>query len=160
MRRANSVRLTLLLPALAAACAGGVAHDARDADVVEAVRAAYLLERRVLDAQPRLHSRAAVAEIYREGFSDDLAEHLADLSWSEPGRTVRAGGFALEPPTPITLVEVDRDEATVAFPTPIVQQLLWEEKRYTTATLERRQGRWIITRSITSETKPPSLGPP
>jgi hypothetical protein len=154
------VRLTLLLTALAAACAGGLAHDARDADVVEAVRAAYLLERRVLDARPPLHSRAAVAQIYREGFSEDLAEHLAELSWSEPERVVKAGGFALEPPAPIALVAVDRDEATVAFPTPIVQQLLWEEKRYTTATLERRQGRWIITRSITSEARPASLGPP
>src|SRR5205085_4877342 len=60
MRPARGVRFSLVVAALAAACAEGVAHDARSTDVVEAVRAAYLLERRVLDAQPKLHSRAAV----------------------------------------------------------------------------------------------------
>ena len=107
-----------------------------------------------------LRSRAAVARIYQEGFSDELADHLAELSWSEPQRGVRAGGFALEPPSPIVLLDVGSDEATVAFPTPIAQQLLWEEKGYTTATLSRREGRWVIIKSVTSEARPPALGPP
>ena len=157
MHPAHAFGTVTLVATLAVSCRAG---DARDAEVVAAVRSAYLLERRVLDAHPALRSRAAVAQIYQEGFSDELAAHLAELSWSEPQRGVRAGGFALEPPSPIVLVDVGNDEATVAFPTPIPQQLLWEEKRYTTATLSRREGRWVITKSVTSEARPPALGPP
>jgi len=131
----------------------------REAEIVEAVRSAYLLERRVLDDRARLGSREEVARIYREGFGDEMANRLAAVSWSEEAGEVHAGGFALEPPDRIVARRVADDVATVVFETPVAQRLLWLEQQYTVAELERQSGRWRIVRAVSVAQRPPELGP-
>lgn len=147
-------RLTAATLVLGTACARQQPHDA---ELEAAVRSAYLLERRVLEQRSVLPSREAVARIYREGFSDDLAERLASASWSERHGGVHPGGFLLEPPARVVARTRGRDGATVVFETPVVQRLLWLERPYTVAELRRENGRWLIVRATSVRERPEEL---
>lgn len=113
----------------------------------------------MLDDRARLGSREEVARIYREGFGDELADRLASVSWSEDAGEVHAGGFALEPPDRVVARRVSDDVATVVFETPVAQRLLWLERPYTVAELQRQSGRWRIVRAVSVTQRPPELGP-
>lgn len=147
---------TWALTALGAALAGGCV-DRRESEVMDAVRAAYLLERRVLDDRESITSREQVVGIYRLGFGDSLAERLADLSWSPRERRVRPAGFALEPPARVVPRAVHRSDATVVFETPTAQRILWLQGAFTVAELRREGGAWRIVRASSVADTPPEL---
>jgi hypothetical protein len=149
----------LLVAACCLALPGCDQRREREAEVAEAVRSAYLLERRVLDDRARLGSREEVAQIYREGFGEEMADRLAAVSWSEEAGEVHAGGFALEPPDRVVARRISDDVATVVFETPVVQRFFWLERPYTVAELQRQSGRWRIVRALTVTQRPPELGP-
>ena len=126
----------------------GVALQAPSADqqeVIDAVRTAYGLEGVLFQrAGSDTISREQVYAHYRQGFSVELAQQLADYSWQPESHMLRATDRALTVPDSVGVLELKQDRALVAWIPPTTFRQQWGAPRCLVDRLVREDGRWIV----------------
>jgi len=126
----------------------GVALQAPSADqqeVIDGLRTAYGLEGVLFQrAGSDTISREQVYAHYRQGFSVELAQQLADYSWQPESRMLRATDRALTVPDSVGVLELKQDRALVAWIPPTTFRQQWGAPRCLVDRLVREDGRWIV----------------
>ena len=126
----------------------GVALQAPSADqqeVIDALKTAYGLEGVLFQrAGSDTISREQVYAHYRQGFSVELAQQLADYSWQPDSHMLRATDRALTVPDSVGVLELKQDRALVAWIPPTTFRKQWGAPRCLVDRLVREDARWIV----------------
>ena len=94
-----------------------VGDEASD-EIADAVTSAFSLEEALWDGKLVFNDKEDVYDLFRKGFSEDMARRLANYYWMEEkkqGKTsyrmLRAGDAVFVPPDNITVTSVENDRA-------------------------------------------------
>jgi hypothetical protein len=113
--------------------------------VVEAVKHAYSLEKRMWDNAAEFKTREQVYEHFRQGFSAEIAERLTNHSWS--GQSLRPGDYATQEPDRVVVIDIQDSKATVYYETTSCFRDIWGVEKYSLDKLTREGAHWVITSS-------------
>jgi len=121
------------------------ARAVENAEIVAAVKYAHGLEAELFRSPESFPGRDAVQRHFRQGFSEDLAQRLAEHVWIGGDIGLRPGEPVMAAPDKVTVTAVEGGRATAVFQTPPWMMETWGFGPYTIVSLARENDRWVIS---------------
>lgn len=141
--RAGIIALALTAAVLVAGCQQAGYEDEA---IVQAIEAAFQLERTLWDARSGMSSQEDVQAHFAQGFAEDLAQTLAEHYWN--AGALRTGEPLFFTPSKIEVVNKRpaRAQALLHYEARAEGPTVWPEQTIR-ATLVKRNGTWKISQA-------------